>query len=214
MVTDQEPRYRLVDADGNVVGSLFAESDGTLKLQEGSSGNDNEVSLQTDGAVAVPTITANEAIIGGRELLTPDANGDVTDSGSSVTINLADSYDIIHMRVLNLNTFNSGTTAREIELQVNGFTSGYVTHRVSGASTSSAWVLGEATEFGNGRMAGETRIYNTKNSYTLKGGLTSEQSTDPVLGGNRDGNDQKISSLTFSSPDGVDIDIEVFASDY
>jgi len=46
MVTDQEPRYRLVDADGNVVGSLFAESDGTLKLQEGTSGNDNELGLQ------------------------------------------------------------------------------------------------------------------------------------------------------------------------
>jgi len=53
MVTDQEPRYRLVDADGNVVGSLFAESDGTLKLQEGTSGNDNELSLTTQGALEV-----------------------------------------------------------------------------------------------------------------------------------------------------------------
>jgi len=53
MVTDQEPRYRLVDADGNVVGSLFAESDGTLKLQEGTSGNDNELSLTTQGALNV-----------------------------------------------------------------------------------------------------------------------------------------------------------------
>jgi hypothetical protein len=53
MVTDQEPRYRLKDADGNVVGSLFAESDGTLKLQEGTSGNDNELSLTTQGALEV-----------------------------------------------------------------------------------------------------------------------------------------------------------------
>jgi len=53
MVNDQEPRYRLVDADGNVVGSLFAESDGTLKLQEGTSGNDNELSLTTQGALEV-----------------------------------------------------------------------------------------------------------------------------------------------------------------
>jgi len=51
MVNDQEPRYRLVDADGDVVGSLFAESDGTLKLQEGTSGNDNELALTTQGAL-------------------------------------------------------------------------------------------------------------------------------------------------------------------
>jgi len=64
MVNDQEPRYRLVDADGNVVGSLFAESDGTLKLQEGTSGNDNELALTTEGALEVEQATVtNETFI-------------------------------------------------------------------------------------------------------------------------------------------------------
>jgi len=62
MVNDQEPRYRLVDADGNVVGSFFAESDGTLKLQEGTSGNDNELSLGTDGDVSVEKVTSTGRI--------------------------------------------------------------------------------------------------------------------------------------------------------
>jgi len=53
MVNDTEPRYRLVDADGNVGGSLFAESDGALKLQEGTSGNDNELTFGTDGALSL-----------------------------------------------------------------------------------------------------------------------------------------------------------------
>jgi hypothetical protein len=57
MVTDQEPRYRLVDADGNVIGSLFVESDGTLKLQEGTSGNDNELSLTTQGVLEVEQLS-------------------------------------------------------------------------------------------------------------------------------------------------------------
>jgi len=61
MVTDQEPRYRLKDADGNVVGSLFAESDGTLKLQEGTSGNDNELSLTTQGALEVEQFRVSES---------------------------------------------------------------------------------------------------------------------------------------------------------
>jgi len=53
MVNDTEPRYRLVDANGDVVGSLFAESDGTVKLQEGTSGNDNELALTTQGTLEV-----------------------------------------------------------------------------------------------------------------------------------------------------------------
>jgi len=57
MVTDQEPRYRLVDADGSVVGSLFAESDGTLKLQEGTSGNENELSFGPQGLLNVQELS-------------------------------------------------------------------------------------------------------------------------------------------------------------
>ena len=82
MVTDQEPRYRLVDADGNVVGSLFAESDGTLKLQEGTSGNDNQLSLDTGGRVGVEqlsiadsttviSLTTNASIPSGSDTLVP-----------------------------------------------------------------------------------------------------------------------------------------------
>lgn len=63
MVNDTEPRYRLVDADGNVVGSLFAESDGTLKLQEGTSGNDNEVSVATDGTFTAPSVSTDSATV-------------------------------------------------------------------------------------------------------------------------------------------------------
>jgi len=49
--------HQIVDADGNVVGSLSAESDGTLKLQEGTSGADNEIALNTDGSVGFDTIS-------------------------------------------------------------------------------------------------------------------------------------------------------------
>jgi len=62
MVNDQEPRYRLVDADGSVVGSLFAESDGTLKVQEGTSGNDNELSLTTQGALEVTQLSVANSL--------------------------------------------------------------------------------------------------------------------------------------------------------
>ena len=62
-VDDQEPRYRLAiqDVDGNIVdrlGTLYAESDGTLKIQEGS-GSFNEASLNPDGTFSVPTAPVN-----------------------------------------------------------------------------------------------------------------------------------------------------------
>ena len=34
MVNDQEPRYRLVDSNGNVVGSLFQNADGNVEIQD------------------------------------------------------------------------------------------------------------------------------------------------------------------------------------
>jgi len=67
MVSDREPRYRLVDSNGDVVGSLHAETDGTLRLQEGTSGNDNEASLQTDGTWDVPAVSTEQATIDGKE---------------------------------------------------------------------------------------------------------------------------------------------------
>ena len=63
MVSDTEPRYRLVDSNGNIVGTLFAESDGTLKLQEGTSGSDNEVSVATDGTFTAPTVSTGRISI-------------------------------------------------------------------------------------------------------------------------------------------------------
>ena len=62
-VDDQEPRYRLAiqDVDGNIVdrlGTLYAEPDGTLKIQEGS-GSFNEASLNPDGTFSVPTAPVN-----------------------------------------------------------------------------------------------------------------------------------------------------------
>jgi len=67
MVSDTEPRYRLVDANDNVVGSLYAEADGTLKLQEGTSGSDNEVSVATDGTFNAPAVSTAKLTVGGGD---------------------------------------------------------------------------------------------------------------------------------------------------
>jgi len=49
MVNDSEPRYRLLDNNGTVRGSLYINGSNQVVLQEAT--NDNEIILRTDGAV-------------------------------------------------------------------------------------------------------------------------------------------------------------------
>lgn len=79
MVTDSEPRYRLVDGNGNPVGSVYAEPDGTLKLQEGS-GSDNEAVLQPDGTLSVPAVNTENVTI--TDIFKLDDSTETISSGS------------------------------------------------------------------------------------------------------------------------------------
>ena len=56
MVSDQEPRYRLVDDNGNIVGSLYGKPDGSVAIQETDSGADREVALAPDGTFSAPSV--------------------------------------------------------------------------------------------------------------------------------------------------------------
>ena len=56
MVSDQEPRYRLVDDEGNIVGSLYGKADGSVAIQETDSGSDREVALAPDGTFSAPSV--------------------------------------------------------------------------------------------------------------------------------------------------------------
>ena len=56
MTSDQEPRYRLVDANGNIVGSLYGKPDGSVAIQETGSGADREVALAPDGTFSAPSV--------------------------------------------------------------------------------------------------------------------------------------------------------------
>jgi X-X-X-Leu-X-X-Gly heptad repeat protein len=105
MVNDTEPRYRLVDSQGNVVGSLYAKSDGDVSLQHGGSNTEFEITsagldLLTNDINSVGTLTASTGNITTADLGTLasalDANSqDITNinsldangiSGTSLTI--------------------------------------------------------------------------------------------------------------------------------
>jgi len=94
MVSDTEPRYRLVDSNGNVVGSLFAEADGTLKIQEGTSGSDNEVSLGTDGTVTAPAVSTGDLTVNSVPYLAKPFSGVGDDTAVTVDVNGFEIIDV------------------------------------------------------------------------------------------------------------------------
>jgi len=49
MVSDNEPRYRLLDSSGAVVGTIYERTDGSLALQEATT--ENEIALRPDGDI-------------------------------------------------------------------------------------------------------------------------------------------------------------------
>ena len=65
---DQEPRYRLVDSNGNVVGSLFQNADGNVEIQDETGtgsvfGPDGIVTPAIDaGSVSTETVSINSQI--------------------------------------------------------------------------------------------------------------------------------------------------------
>ena len=72
MVSDQEPRYRLVDDEGNIVGSLYGKADGSIAIQETDSGADREVTLAPDGTFSAPSgdfdsVTTERATIANQD---------------------------------------------------------------------------------------------------------------------------------------------------
>jgi len=106
MVSDSEPRYRLVDSQGNTVGTLYAKSGGTLALQEGSSGSDNEIELQTDGTLQTDSVKTSELLTadirsGGGDQIQINYIGSLADGGTTALSASDDPNGIVFVRTGN-----------------------------------------------------------------------------------------------------------------
>ena len=95
MVSDQEPRYRLVDDNGNIVGSLYGKADGSVAIQETDSGDDREVALAPDGTFSAPSVetesvTTESLAIAGLEQFERFDEIDIPDdtTGATPTISI------------------------------------------------------------------------------------------------------------------------------
>ena len=107
MVSDQEPRYRLVDDEGNIVGSLYGKPDGSVAIQETDSGSDREVTLAPDGTFSAPSVETEsvttekadtrsgyEDVLASRDFDVQETNDTGSDLDVSVTV-VSDASDTL-----------------------------------------------------------------------------------------------------------------------
>ena len=116
MVSDQEPRYRLVDSDGNIVGSLYGKPDGSVAIQETASGADREVALAPDGTFSAPSVETESV---STESLVDDRNyagafgGSDPDERLDNALSAASDGDVIYLerdRYLDNRTVSTSVT--------------------------------------------------------------------------------------------------------
>ena len=212
MVSDQEPRYRLVDDEGNIVGSLYGKADGSIAIQETASGSDREVTLAPDGTFSAPSVetelvSAERAVLTGSNWHRKERVGGVTGSDSlPVTVDLQD--DRPHLIIAH------GRLDAELTLRVNGDSSAdytYVTKDLSTFTENSSqneWVLG-----GRSGVAGITALWVVSNPRTRPhihgNGIASTSASFGVLDTGFVGDSMTLSSLEFNSDESLDSDFRL-----
>ena len=120
MVNDQEPRYRLVDSDGNVVGSLFQNADGNVEIQDETGTG----SVFGPDGIVTPAIDAGSV---STEILDSDIGGgrwnplDIQEDreGDGLDIDFTDISGFDEYRLTYYET-ESGGTSDPLNLQING----------------------------------------------------------------------------------------------
>jgi len=93
---DQEPRYRLVDANGNVVGSLFLNGNGDVAIQDESG---TETAFTTDGisTPAVDTDSLSTAQIGTERYYAGNFSGSSPDTRLDNALSEASAGSMIYL---------------------------------------------------------------------------------------------------------------------
>jgi len=177
--SDQEPRYQLVDSNGNVVGSLFGDGSGNVVIADET---DTQTTFDADG-ITTPALEANEYqtpistpktdIIDSSKLLSigPEINGyDSNASTSSTTYEKQFNYLTLR-------------TQWDVWSPNNADTAAILTFRASGGNTSTLDIKVRNTVDGEDilEMTGITPGTRTISSITPYRPTTEGDVTDYVI---------------------------------
>ena len=224
MVSDQEPRYRLVDANGNIVGSLYGKADGSVAIQETDSGSDREVTLAPDGtfsapSVETPSLSAESASIAGQP---SDRNFeliDVIEEDGEIdeTIPLGEYTGVECDIIIHTVRFKTESDDTTLDLTVDGDGQDYryLSQQIDGTlveqTDESQWRLFDSGSFEG--PAGTWNVNLTRNSTTIYGfGSAGSRSPSPddsiLISGNHATDDDELETLEFET-DGMDSESKI-----
>ena len=210
MVSDQEPRYRLVDSNGVIRGTLYGKPDGSVAIQETASGADREVALAPDGTFSAPSVetesvSTDQLSIGGGDA------GRLIDSASESdggTITLGDAVDWPNFAMIRFRQNTPSDSA--LEFRVNGDSSlehQYIT--VDSGGISSYEAQGEWLVASGGVEHRNVGVFYIQGSArpTITGGTSTRRVTGETL--LRGGVDDvaSLSTLDVSHPGNIQIEL-------
>ena len=98
--SDQEPRYRLVDSNGNVVGSVFGDGNGNVEIQD-----------ETGTSYLFPSSPSSGTDVARFQDLPSDTRTDVSDDGTTV---VSDTSDINFSDLLAVTDDTDGTVTVDV----------------------------------------------------------------------------------------------------
>ena len=186
MVSDQEPRYRLVDSDGNIVGSLYGKPDGSVAIQETASGADREVALAPDGTFSAPSVETPSLSAGVLDSTSPKNMGGrvYADSYDSLTdaIDDADAGSVVYLTPGEFYG-DLGTINKTICLMGTGFYDGGSSTgpRIGSAEFTKRVFLRYVRYAGDIHINGET-LNQVESCYQESGSLTVSEDRTSVIG--------------------------------
>ena len=138
MVNDQEPRYRLVDSNGNVVGSLFQNADGNVEIQDETGTG----SVFGPDGIVTPAIDAESV---SAETASVAQSGTVISSNSTQSDVPRGTFAEIEFDTVEEDNLDAADLANNrITIQENG---DYLLHVFAEWEDDDAWATGDDTAF-------------------------------------------------------------------
>jgi len=143
--SDQEPRYQLIDSNGNVVGSLFGDGSGNVVIADET---DTQTTFDPDG-ITTPALKASEVTLGATGIRSAVLEG------SDGSQQIGDSLGVSSVVGFLLVTKNSSNTASAI-------------YSLDGGAAEVSEIGDPEGEFGTTQGQSAVNIYHDGSNYIIE----------------------------------------------
>ncbi|AFH22065.1 hypothetical protein OSG_eHP15_00175 [environmental Halophage eHP-15] len=203
--SDQEPRYQLVDSNGNVVGSLFGDGSGNVVIADET---DTQTTFNANG-ITTPALEATSADIDQTPNWQEDANSPFTFSSaaSPVSGSLGDTGHDQYLLLLDVNEVTQMRTSNVTASDA------YDTLKNDDTRTANAANIEFAVKEWAGSVLVDTRVGGARHSLTFDISQQFALNGTTVSASNNNANDFTAFTLDNPNSNAISAEVEVFYRD-